>query len=103
MYALVEIKGFQYKAEKGKTITVSRMENEAGQTVEFDSVLFISDDDKVKVGDPYVKNAKVKAVVQDHIKGDKIIIFKHKKRKRYNKRMGHRQPYTTLKVEEIIA
>jgi large subunit ribosomal protein L21 len=103
MYALVEIKGFQYKAEKGKTITVSRMENEAGQTVEFDSVLFISDDDKVKVGDPYVKNAKVKAVVQDHIKGDKILIFKHKKRKRYNKRMGHRQPYTTLKVEEIIA
>jgi large subunit ribosomal protein L21 len=101
MYALVEIKGFQYKAEKGKTLLVSRMENEKGQAVEFDSVLFISDDTSVKVGNPYVKNAKVKAVVQDHVKGDKIVVFKHKKRKRYNKRQGHRQPYTMLKVEDI--
>ncbi|MBN1410590.1 MAG: 50S ribosomal protein L21 [Spirochaetales bacterium] len=101
MYALVEIKGFQYKAEKGKLLRVSRLENEKGKKVEFESVLFISDDDKVKCGNPYVKNAKVKGVVQDHIRGDKVIVFKHKKRKRYNKKYGHRQPYTLVMVEDI--
>lgn len=103
MYALVEIKGKQYKAEKGALLTVDKLENAEGDALEFDSVLLTSDGDKVSVGSPYVKGAVVKAAVEGHEKGKKITIFKFKRRKAYRKRQGHRQNYSLLRVTDIVS
>ncbi len=100
MYAVVEIAGKQYRAEKGETLRVDRLEAEKGSTLSFDKVLVLSGD-QVKVGAPYVAGAAVKTVVQDETKGDKVIVFKYKPKKDYRRTHGHRQPYTLLKVEEI--
>ncbi|MFW5745638.1 MAG: 50S ribosomal protein L21 [Spirochaetota bacterium] len=102
MYAMVEIKGNQYKAEKGDLLTVQRVASEKGDVVEFDNVLMLRDESNVKIGEPYVSGAKVKAVVEDHVRGDKVIVHKYKRRKRYKRTRGHRQDYTLLRVEEII-
>lgn len=101
MYAVVEIKGKQYRAEKGAVIRVDRMEGEAGTAVDFASVLMVSGD-SIKVGAPYVAGASVKATIKDQIKGDKIIVFKYKSKKNYRRTQGHRQHYTMLKVEDIV-
>ncbi len=102
MYALVEIKGKQYKAEKGTLLKVDKIDAEEGSALEFDSVLLINTDGDVKVGAPYVDGASVKAKVEDHTKGKKIRIFRYKRRKNYARKMGHRQQYTTVRVEEIL-
>jgi large subunit ribosomal protein L21 len=101
MYAMVEIKGNQYRAEKGSLLTVQRVPSEKGDVVEFDSVLMLRDDSKLTIGEPYVSGAKVKAVVEDHVRGDKTVVHKYKRRKRYKRTRGHRQNYTVLRVEEI--
>ena len=101
MYALVDIKGKQYKAEKGTLLRVDNLNNAKGDVVEFDSVLMTSDNDDIKIGTPYVKGIKVKAVVEDQIKDKKVIVFKYKRRKGYRKRQGHRQQYTLVRVQEI--
>jgi len=101
MYAMVEIKGNQYKAEKGNLLTVDLVDSEKGDVVEFDSVLMLRDDAGVKIGEPYVAGAKVKAVVEDHVRGSKVIVHKYKRRKRYKRTRGHRQHYSLLRVEEI--
>ena len=101
MYALVEIKGKQYKAAEGSILKVDRFEMEPGNQVEFDSVLLVSDDEKVQVGQPYVKGVKVKAVVEEHGKDKKIIVFKYKKRKDYRRTRGHRKQFSLLRVQEI--
>jgi large subunit ribosomal protein L21 len=101
MYALVEIKGKQYKAEKGTLLTVDKLENEEGDSIEFDSVLLTSNEGKVSVGTPYVSGAVVTASVEGHEKGKKVRIFKFKKRKAYRRRQGHRQKYSLLRVTEI--
>ena len=101
MYAMVEIKGNQYKAEKGELLTVDVVASEKGDVVEFDSVLLLRDDKNLKIGEPYIAGAKVKAVVEDHVRGDKVIVHKYKRRKRYKRTRGHRQHYTVLRVEEI--
>lgn len=101
MYAVVEIKGKQYRAEKGAVIRVDRMEGETGTAVDFASVLMVSGD-SIKVGAPYVAGASVKATIKDQIKGDKIIVFKYKSKKNYRRTQGHRQQYTMLTVEEIV-
>lgn len=101
MYAVVEINGKQYRAEKGATLRVDRMEAEKGATLSLDKVLLLGGD-AVKVGAPYVAGAAVKASVQDEVKGDKVIVFKYKPKKDYRRKQGHRQPYTLLKVEEIL-
>jgi large subunit ribosomal protein L21 len=100
MYAVVEINGKQYRAEKGDVLKVDRYEAEKGASLSLDKVLLLSGD-SVKVGSPYVAGAVVKATVQEEIKGDKIIVFKYKPKKDYRRTKGHRQPYTLLKVEEI--
>ncbi len=102
MYALVEIKGKQYKAEKGALLKVDKLENEKGDSVEFDSVLLTSEGDDVKIGTPYLKGAKVKATVEDHGKDKKITVLKFKRRKNYKKKQGHRQNHSLVKVTEII-
>ena len=103
MYALVEIKGKQYKALEGANLTVDKIDIEDGEVLEFDSVLMISDGDKTSVGTPYVKGAKVTALVNEQIKGKKLTILKFKRRKGYRKKQGHRQNYSVLTVQNIKA
>ncbi|MCK5155673.1 MAG: 50S ribosomal protein L21 [Spirochaetales bacterium] len=103
MYALVEIKGKQYKALEGAHLTVDKIDIEDGEVLEFDSVLMISDGDKTSVGTPYVKGAKVTALVNEQIKGKKLTILKFKRRKGYRKKQGHRQNYSVLTVQNIKA
>ena len=101
MYALVEIKGKQYRAEEGSTLRVDSVEQETGQTVEFDTVLMTGGDAGVKIGSPYVKGAKVEATVEEHGRGKKVKVFKFKRRNGYRRKAGHRQGYTLLKVTGI--
>lgn len=101
MYALVEIKGKQYKAEKGAMLKVDLFEEEKGAKVEFATVMLVSGEGGIKVGAPYVSGVSVKAVVEDHVKGEKVIVFKYRKRKDSKRKQGHRQKYSLLKVEDI--
>ena len=101
MYAIVEIAGQQLKAEQGRKIYVHRLENAEGETVVFDKVLLVDNDGKVKVGTPVVEGASVKATVLEHVKGDKVLVFKKKRRKRFQKMNGHRQYLTKIQIEEV--
>ncbi|MBA7564172.1 50S ribosomal protein L21 [subsurface metagenome] len=101
MYTLVEIKGKQYRAEKGALLKIDRVDKEKGESLEFKSVLFVSDEKKVKIGTPYVKGVKVKAIVEEHGKNKKITIYKYKKRKNYRRKQGHRQQYSLIRVQDI--
>ena len=101
MYALVEIKGKQYKAEKGALLKVDLLDVEIGSKVDIDSVLLFSGD-TVNVGSPYIKGAKVSFVVESHKKDKKIIVFKYKPKKDYRRKKGHRQEYSYIKVEDIV-
>lgn len=101
MYAVVEVKGKQYRAEKGAVLRVDHMEGEAGTPVALDSVLLVSGE-AVQVGAPYVKGASVKATIKSQEKGDKIIVFKYKPKKDYRRTHGHRQLYTLLAIDEIV-
>ena len=103
MYALVEIKGKQYRAEKGSVLEVDLLQQQEGDKVEFDSVLMLRNDDGATFGSPFVSGAKVQAVVEDHYKDDKVVVFKYKKRKRYRRTAGHRQRYSRIRVEDIVA
>ncbi|MBQ4330985.1 MAG: 50S ribosomal protein L21 [Spirochaetaceae bacterium] len=102
MYALVEYKGKQYKAEKDALIQVDKIDAEKGTTIEIDTVLLVSNDGSVSVGAPYVKGAKVKAIVEDSIRDKKVIVYKYKSKKDYHRTIGHRQEYTTIRVQEIV-
>ena len=101
MYALMEFKGKQYKAEKGALIQVDKIDAEPGSELDIDSVVLISSD-KVSVGSPYVAGAKVQAVVEGHKKADKIIVFKYKPKKDYRRKKGHRQQYSLIKIQDIV-
>ena len=100
MYALVEFKGKQYKAEKGALIKVDKIDAEPGAVIAIDSVLLVSSD-TVSVGTPYVPGAKVSATVESHGKGDKIVVFKYKPKKDYRRKQGHRQQYSIIKIGDI--
>jgi large subunit ribosomal protein L21 len=102
MYALVEFKGKQYKAEKGALLKVDLIDAEPGTAINIDTVLLVSGD-PVKVGAPYVKGAKVSATVESHGKDDKIIVFKYKPKKDYRRKQGHRQQYSIIKIGDISA
>ncbi len=101
MYALVEILGKQYKAEKDAVLKIDKVDAENGSVLEFDSVLLLNNDGKVKVGTPYVKGVKISTTVEDHRKDKKVTIIKFKRRKGYRRKQGHRQNYTYVKVNEI--
>lgn len=100
MYAVVEIGGHQHKVAKGDVIYVNRLQADENKSVTFDRVLMIGGKD-VKIGTPAVKDAKVKAKVVSHLRDDKIIVFKKKRRKGYRKKQGHRQDLTQLQIETI--
>ena len=101
MYAIVDIAGQQFKVEKGKKIFVHRLAAEVGASLDFDKVLLTDNEGQVKVGAPYVEGAVVKATVLDHVKGEKVIVFKKKRRKGYKKKNGHRQCLSQIQIEEI--
>ena len=102
MYAIVEIAGQQFKVEKDKKLFVHRLAAAEGTAVEFDKVLLIENEGKVDVGTPLLEGAKVTAKVLEHTKGDKVLIFKKKRRKSYQKMNGHRQSFTQVIIEEIV-
>ena len=101
MYALMEFKGKQYRAEKGAILQVDKIDAEPGSQLDIESVLLVSGD-TVSVGAPYVKGASVKAVVEGHEKAKKIIVFKYKPKKDYRRKMGHRQQYSVIKIQDIV-
>ena len=101
MYALVEFKGKQYKAEKGALLKVNKIDAEPGAALDIDTVLLVSGD-TVKVGSPYVQGAKVSATVESHGKEDKIVVFKYMPKKDYRRNQGHRQQYSIIKIGEIV-
>jgi len=102
MYAIVEIAGQQFKVERGKKVYVHRLEANEGAKVEFNNVLLIENDGKVQVGTPSVDGAKVAATVISHLKGDKVIVFKKKRRKGYQKSNNHRQQYTQILIQGVL-
>jgi large subunit ribosomal protein L21 len=102
MYALVEFKGKQYKAEKGTVLKVDKIEGEQGSAVDIGSVLLVSDGGSVKVGSPYVAGVTVKAVLEGHGKDKKIVVFKYEPRKDYRRKYGHRQQYSLIRVQDIV-
>jgi large subunit ribosomal protein L21 len=103
MYAVIETGSKQYRVTAGDTIQVERLAVEAGQTATFDRVLLVNNDGKLSVGTPTVANAAVLADVVGHIRGEKKLTFKKKRRKGYTKAIGHRQELTVVKVKEIKA
>ena len=102
MYAIVEIAGQQFKVEKDQQIFVHRLEEKEGAKVEFDNVLLIDNNGKVNVGAPAISGAKVTAKVLDHVKGDKLVVFKKKRRKGYRVKNGHRQTFTQIEIQSIV-
>jgi large subunit ribosomal protein L21 len=103
MYAIVEIAGQQFKVEKDQQVFVHRLDAQEGDKISFDDVYLIDDKGTVTVGAPAVKGAQVKASVLRHLKGDKVIIFKKKRRKGYKKKNGHRQYLTEIKIDSVVA
>ncbi len=101
MYAIVEIAGQQFKVSKDLKVYVHRLTNEEGSKVSFDKVLLLDDNGTITLGAPAVEGASVEAKVLQHLKGDKVIVFKKKRRKGYKKRNGHRQYLTQIVIEGI--
>ena len=103
MFAIVEIAGQQFKVEKDQTLYVHRLHQAEGASIELDSVLLLNNNGSVKVGLPTIAGAKIGATVISHLKGDKVIVFKKKRRKGYRKKNGHRQSFTKIKIDSINA
>lgn len=106
MYALIEFKGKQYKAEKGSLLKVDRIEGEVGTSLDIETVLLLSSGEEngssVTLGAPYVSGAKVSATIESHERGKKIIVFKYKPKKDYRRKQGHRQEYSIIKIGDIV-
>ncbi len=101
MYAIVEISGKQYKVEKDATISVDLLEKKANDELIIDKILMVSGDDKVMIGQPYLKNVKITATVLGEFKGEKVRGIKFQKRKRHERTIGHRQNYSQIKISEL--
>ena len=103
MYAIVEIAGQQFKVEKDQKLFVHRLEGKEGSKVSFDKVLLLADGDKISVGAPAIDGAQVGAKVLKHFKGNKVIVFKKKRRKGYRVKNGHRQALTEIIIDNILS
>ena len=101
MYAVIETGSKQYRVAAGDTLQIERVSAEKGQTFTFDHVLLLNNEGKLTVGSPHVASAAVVADVVDHIRGEKTVAFKMKRRKGYHKKIGHRQELTVVKIKEI--
>ncbi len=102
MYAIVDIAGQQFKIEKGQEVYVHRLEGKEGSKVDFDEVLLMDNDGKVNVGTPFIEGALVSATIIEHLKGNKVLVFKKKRRKGYQKLNGHRQYLSLIKIDSIL-
>jgi large subunit ribosomal protein L21 len=103
MYAIVEIAGQQFKVQKDQKIFVHRLDAEAGQKLDFDKVLLVDNGGKISLGAPAIEGASVTVEVIEHVKGDKVIVFRKNRRKGYRKKNGHRQQFTALTIKNIKA
>lgn len=103
MIAIVNIAGQQFKVTEGQQIYVHQLEAEAGANVSFDQVMMVDDNGTCTVGTPVLTNARVNATVIENVKGDKVIVYKKKRRKGYEKKNGHRQSFTSIKIDSITA
>ncbi len=103
MYAIIETGGKQYRVQEGDVLRVELLTAEAGQTVEIDKVLAVGEADKLTIGQPLVEGAKVVLKVIEHDKAKKVIVFHYKAKKNIRKKNGHRQPFTKVQVEKILA
>ena len=103
MYAVIKTGGKQYRVSPGESIDVEKLPYDVGEQIELDEVLLVSNDSDPKIGQPLVGGAKVKATVTRQTKGRKVIIFKFRPSKRYRRKKGHRQHYTRLRIDEIVA
>lgn len=101
MYAIVEIAGQQFKVVEGQKIFVHRLEDESGKEVVFENVLLIENDGKITIGEPVINGAFVEGRILDHVRGDKVIVFKKKRKKGYRVRNGHRQNFTQVEITGI--
>jgi len=101
MYAIVDIAGKQYKVTKDQYVYAPKLDAETGATLEFSNVLLIDNETSISVGNPTVAGASISVKVLEHVKGDKLVVFKKKRRKGYAKRNGHRQQYTKVLIENI--
>ncbi len=103
MYAVIQSGGKQYKVIPGKVVRVEKLNLEEGKRVEFDRVLAVNNDETTTLGNPVVRNAKVIGTVLENGKAKKVIVFKYKRKKQYRVKRGHRQPYTAVQIDEIVA
>ena len=103
MFAIVTIAGQQFKVSEGQELLVNSLDAQEGDSISFDDVLLVSNEENVSIGSPIVDSASVKATVIGEDRGDKVIIFKKKRRKGYKVKNGHRQPYTRIKIDAINA
>lgn len=101
MYAVVNTGGKQYKVQKGETLRIEKIPGEVGTRVTFDKVLMVADGENVRVGQPLLEKAAVLASIVEQDKAKKIIVFKYKRRKRYRRKQGHRQPFTAIRIDGI--
>jgi large subunit ribosomal protein L21 len=103
MYAVVKTGGKQYRVSPGDSVEVEKLPYEVGQQIELDQVLLVANGNGAKIGQPLVEGAKVKATVLRQVKGRKVIVYKYRPSKRYRRKQGHRQNYTRLRIDEIVA
>lgn len=101
MYAIVDIEGRQFRVSENQPIYTPLLDGKPGSKVEFKDVLLVDADGIIKIGEPIVKGAKVSGKILEHVKGDKVIVFKKRKRKDYVRKKGHRQDYSKVLIEEI--
>ena len=101
MYAIVNISGKQFRAEKGKSLKVPNQNTEVGKKLSYDQVLLTNDNGKVQIGNPFIKNFKVSATVIENGRDKKIIVFKKKRRKGYKRKNGHRQGFSLIQIDSI--
>ena len=102
VYAVIETGGKQYRVEPKKVLTVEKLDADVGSQLGIETVLAVRTESGFKVGNPYVEGAKVIATVLEHGKGDKVVVFKYKPKKNYKKKQGHRQPFTRIRIDEIL-
>jgi large subunit ribosomal protein L21 len=103
MYAVINTGGKQYKVQQGETLRIEKIAGEVGSKVTFDKVLMVADGENVRVGQPVIDKAAVQASIVEQDKAKKILVFKYKRRKRYRRKQGHRQPYTAIRIDGIEA
>ncbi|MEO0019043.1 MAG: 50S ribosomal protein L21 [candidate division WOR-3 bacterium] len=101
MYAVVKIGGFQYLVKPGEVVTVPKLPGDVGSTVRFEDVLLVRTDDRAIIGNPVVANSYVEASIVDHIRKEKVTVYKFIRRENYRRKKGHRQPMTRIKITKI--